>query len=122
MIFSEISPRFSAGFWPPRFLDLGEISPRFRNLGDQNPAEIWPRFLNLDGQNPTEILSAAKIMPRSLEISAAKILPRISPRLLNLGGQNSAQNLAEIPKSQRPKSCRESHAENILPWTLLFFK
>ena len=62
----EISSRFSAGFWPPRFLDLGEIS-------------------------------------------AAKILPRF----LILGSQNLAENLAEIPKSRRPKSCRESPAENI---------
>ena len=53
-----------------------EISPRFLNLGGQNPAEISP------GQNPAEILG----------ISAAKILPRC----LNLGGQNPAENLAEI--------------------------
>ena len=47
-------------------------------------------------------------------ISAAKILPRISPRLLNHDGQNPAENLAEIPNSRRPKSCREkSPAENI---------
>ena len=26
----------------------------------------------------------------------------------NLGGQTPAENLAEIPKSRRPKSCRES--------------
>ena len=47
--------------------------------------EISARFLNLSGQNPAEISR-------------------------NLGGQNTA----EISKSRRPKSCRESHAENIL--------
>ena len=48
----KIFTRFSAGFWPPRFLDLGEISPRSVNLGGQNPAEI---SRNLGGQNPAEI-------------------------------------------------------------------
>ena len=57
-----------------RFLDLGDISRRFLNLGGQNPAEISPRFRNLGGQNPAEILA-------------------------NLGGKNPAENLAEIPKS-----------------------
>ena len=51
----------------------------------------------------------AKILPRCLGISAAKTLSRF----LNLGGQNPAANLAKITKYRRPKSCRESHAENI---------
>ena len=61
--------RFSAGFWPPRFLDLDEISPRFLNLGGQNSAEI---SRNLGGQNPAANLaeipkfSAAKILPSNL--------------------------------------------------------
>ena len=33
-----------------------EISPRFLNLGGQNPA----RFLNLGGQNPAEILKSRR--------------------------------------------------------------
>ena len=55
-----ISATFSAGFWPPRFLNLVEISagfwpPRFRDLGEIS-AEFWPpRFLNLGERDLAEI-------------------------------------------------------------------
>ena len=101
-----------------------EISPRFKNLGGQNPAEIpksrrpkscrdteisagkiLPRFLNLGDQNPAEILKSRRPKScRDSEISGGKILPRFQ----NLGGQNPA----EILKSWRPKSCRESRRDS----------
>ena len=49
----KIFTRFSAGFWPPRFTDLGEIILP-RSLGI-SAAKILPRFRNLGGQNPAEI-------------------------------------------------------------------
>ena len=92
-----------------------EISPRFLNLGGQNPAEIsrrpkscqdseilaakiLPRFLNLGGKNTAEIwgISAEKSCRDSrqdYQISVAKVLPRISPTSLNLGRQTPAVNL-----------------------------
>ena len=76
------SARFSAGFWPPRFTNLGSILvvkiPR--NLGRILAAESPRR------------ISAAFWPPRFLEISAG-FWP---PRSLNLGRQNPAENLDEI--------------------------
>ena len=76
--------RFAAGFWPPRFRDLGEILGRIlaaeipRDVGRILAAEIpidlavfWsPRFRNL-GE-----ISAGFWPPRFLEISAGFWSPR----------------------------------------------
>ena len=95
---AEISARLSAGFWPPRFRNLGgQKSCRDSEI---SAAKILPWFRNLGGQNPAEIQKSRRPKScRGLEISASKILPRFR----NLG----AQNPAVIPKSRPPKSCRD---------------
>ena len=88
-IFTEISARFSAGFWPPRFRNLGGQNPaviqksrRPKSWSDSeiSAAKILPRFRNLGGQNPA-------VIPKSRPQKSCRDLAEIQK---SLGGQNPA--------------------------------
>ena len=104
---------------------LAEILARSQNLAE-NLAEILARSQNLGGQKLAEISKSRGDSRRDLKILAAKNSPRISsrfsprswrdlrisaaknsPRYQNLCGQK----LADISKSRRPKSHRESRQD-----------
>ena len=76
-------------FWQVNILTIPEIYWRL------NPYKIFTEISSDDREDfgRRDIwISAAKILPRSLNLGGQN-LAEISPRFLNLGGQNPAANL-----------------------------
>jgi len=87
--------------------DRGEISKSRRDLGEISKSRR-PKTRRESRLDRGEISKSRRDSRRDLRISAAKNLPRFSPRSQILGGQTLAEILAEISKTRRPKTRRES--------------
>ena len=117
--FKYLSP---AKFWPRSPRDLAENLGEFlaaknskisksRRDSHQDLGEISKsQRLKTHRESCRDLKILSRFSPRSgrdLRISAAKNSPRFSPRSQNLG----SQELAEISKSRRPKTHRESRQD-----------